>query len=80
MEFSIDQTALKKLTLLSTNEGHLESLFNAFDFNGYGTINTLDLLCGISALCKGTIDEKLDTIFNAFDCKSTFHISIFSIF
>eukprot|EP00753_Platysulcus_tardus_P021198 PLAT8663.2.p1 GENE.PLAT8663.2~~PLAT8663.2.p1 ORF type:complete len:189 (+),score=86.79 PLAT8663.2:73-567(+) len=50
-----------------TDEAMLEQYFNAFDYDGNGTVSFEEFVCGLSILRHGTMEERLDMAFKAFD-------------
>jgi Ca2+-binding EF-hand superfamily protein len=45
----------------------LDRLFDVFDENGDGCVDLLEVASGVSLLCGGSDDEKIDTLFALFD-------------
>jgi Ca2+-binding EF-hand superfamily protein len=43
------------------------AVFDLFDRDGNGVVDMMELVCGISLLCKGTEDDKIAAVFKAFD-------------
>ena len=44
----------------------LTKLFELFDTNGDGSVDFAELMAGISVLCGGTRDQKVETAFSLF--------------
>lgn len=43
------------------------AVYNLFDKDENGVIDMMELICGVSILCAGTEDEKIQAVFNIFD-------------
>ena len=48
-------------------EDHAETLWNILDPNGAGMIATLEAMCYTCIGCLGTLEQKIDFVFNLFD-------------
>jgi Ca2+-binding EF-hand superfamily protein len=44
-----------------------ESVFALFDKDTNGTVDAMELVCGVALLCGGTEEEKMNAVFKAFD-------------
>jgi Ca2+-binding EF-hand superfamily protein len=51
------------------------TVFQLFDKDGNGTVDAMELVCGVALLCGGTEEEKMQAVFNAFDENSDGYIS-----
>lgn len=54
-----------------TNEANIPLLFHAFDLNQDRQIDFRELMHGLSTLCRGTVDERLELAFNCYDTNNT---------
>ena len=52
-----------------------ERIFNFFDQDGDGIIDFNELVSGLSVLCKGTLEEKIEYAFRGYDLDNTGFIS-----
>eukprot|EP01135_Chromosphaera_perkinsii_P004656 Nk52_evm5s293 gene=Nk52_evmTU5s293 len=52
-----------------------ERIFKFFDQDGDGVINFLELVCGLSVLCKGSQEEKIEYAFKGYDLDNNGFIS-----
>ena len=52
-----------------------ERIFKFFDRDGDGVINFIDLVSGLSVLCKGTQEEKIIYAFKGYDLHNNEYIS-----
>ncbi|KAG0057379.1 hypothetical protein BGZ83_010838 [Gryganskiella cystojenkinii] len=52
-----------------------ERIFRFFDQDGDGIINFKEMACGLSVLCKGNFDEKIDFAFQGYDLDGDGYIS-----
>jgi len=43
------------------------AVFELFDRDGNGIVDMMELVCGMSLLCQGTEQEKIEAVFKAFD-------------
>jgi len=43
------------------------AVFDLFDRDGNGVVDMMELVCGMSLLCQGTEQEKIEAVFRAFD-------------
>eukprot|EP00026_Physarum_polycephalum_P013469 Phypoly_transcript_13873.p1 GENE.Phypoly_transcript_13873~~Phypoly_transcript_13873.p1 ORF type:complete len:271 (+),score=50.99 Phypoly_transcript_13873:86-814(+) len=57
------------------NTPFADRLFHLLDINGDGTIDLSEFVCGLSMLCKGTLEEKLELSFKAYDLDGNGFIS-----
>lgn len=51
------------------NTPFADRLFHLLDINGDGTVDLSEFVCGLSMLCKGTVEEKLECMYM---CRSLF--------
>eukprot|EP00392_Amoebophrya_sp_AT5.2_P012662 g12769.t1 len=58
---------LKKCRLEPPNVGIMDEVFQLFDKDHDGTVDTMELCCGIALFCQGTEEEKIHAIFDCFD-------------
>ena len=54
----------------------LTHLFNLFDLDGNGVVDAGELLAGLSVLCGGTRDDKVETAFMAYDLNHDGFVSL----
>eukprot|EP01102_Stenamoeba_stenopodia_P009601 TRINITY_DN2845_c0_g1_i2.p1 TRINITY_DN2845_c0_g1~~TRINITY_DN2845_c0_g1_i2.p1 ORF type:complete len:232 (-),score=60.02 TRINITY_DN2845_c0_g1_i2:87-782(-) len=52
-----------------------DRLFHLLDSNNDGTVDLGEFVCGLSMLCKGTVEEKLELSFKAYDLDGNGYIS-----
>lgn len=52
------------------------AVFDLFDTDHNHSVDVLEVLCGLSILCGGEEDEKIDAVFRAFDENSDGYISL----
>jgi len=52
-----------------------DRLFSLLDVNNDGTVDLNEFVCGLSMLCKGSIEEKLELSFKAYDIDGNGYIS-----
>lgn len=52
----LEQCGLKNID----NTPFADRLFHLLDVNGDGTVDLSEFVCGLSMLCKGTVEEKLE--------------------
>jgi len=52
-----------------------DRLFHLLDANGDGVVDLGEFVCGLSMLCKGTVEEKLELSFKAYDLDGNGFIS-----
>jgi Ca2+-binding EF-hand superfamily protein len=52
-----------------------ELVFKIFDDDGNGTLDGMELVCGVSLLAAGTADEKVAAVFSVFDTNGDGFIS-----
>ena len=64
-QFSVDREGLKKLFKCSDKEWDL--VFDYFDLNGDGKIDSYEFMCAITMLSHSTLDEKADILFDFYD-------------
>lgn len=57
------------------NTPFADRLFTLLDINGDGTVDLSEFVCGLSMLCKGTVEEKLELSFKAYDIDGNGFIS-----
>jgi len=57
------------------NTPFADRLFHLLDANGDGTVDLSEFVCGLSMLCKGTVEEKLELSFRAYDLDGNGYIS-----
>jgi len=57
------------------NTPFADRLFHLLDINGDGTVDLSEFVCGLSMLCKGTVEEKLELSFKAYDLDGNGYIS-----
>jgi Ca2+-binding EF-hand superfamily protein len=50
-------------------------VFQLFDKDNNGTVDSMEMVCGVALLCGGTEEEKMKAVFNAFDENSDGFIS-----
>eukprot|EP00736_Rhodelphis_marinus_P007849 Rmarinus@m.1239 len=48
-----------------------DRLFNLFDTKRTGVIDYEEFVCGLSICCRGTVDEKIEWVFNVHDINDT---------
>jgi len=53
----------------------VDRLFTLLDTNGDGTVDLQEFVSGLSLLCKGTVEEKLELSFKAYDLDGNGFIS-----
>jgi len=58
---------LFKKRLANANEHYLESLFQAFDTDGSGTVSFKELLTSLACISKGNTEQKLKMLFDIYD-------------
>eukprot|EP01126_Amoeba_proteus_P009262 TRINITY_DN1350_c0_g1_i2.p1 TRINITY_DN1350_c0_g1~~TRINITY_DN1350_c0_g1_i2.p1 ORF type:complete len:176 (+),score=29.37 TRINITY_DN1350_c0_g1_i2:444-971(+) len=56
-----------KTLMPSLDEYKLQQLFQMYDLNHDMTVQWGEYICCVTVICKGTVDQKLTMIFNAFD-------------
>ncbi|ORZ20836.1 hypothetical protein BCR41DRAFT_369458 [Lobosporangium transversale] len=52
-----------------------DRIFHFFDQDNDGVINFKEMACGLSVLCKGNVDEKIDYAFQGYDLDGDGYIS-----
>lgn len=52
------------------------AVFDLFDRDDNGVVDLMELICGISLLCKGTEDDKIQAVFDIFDANGDGFISM----
>lgn len=57
-----------------------EAAFSIFDRDLNGVVDLMELICGISTLCAGTEEEKIQAVFQVFDDNGDGFISIDEMF
>jgi len=57
------------------NTPFADRLFHLLDINGDGTVDLSEFVCGLSMLCKGSVEEKLELSFKAYDLDGNGFIS-----
>jgi len=57
-----------------------EKVFSIFDRDGNGVVDLMELISGMSLLCGGSDDEKIEAVFNAFDEDQDGFISLNEMF
>lgn len=45
----------------------IDTMFDIFDLDGNGTVDFVELSSGLTVLCGGTKDEKIDSVFRLYD-------------
>lgn len=50
------------------NTPFADRLFHLLDINGDGTVDLSEFVCGLSMLCKGSVEEKLERMYLCFLC------------
>mmetsp|Transcript_93685 Transcript_93685/g.260811 ORF Transcript_93685/g.260811 Transcript_93685/m.260811 type:complete len:355 (-) Transcript_93685:149-1213(-) len=56
------------------------AVFDLFDRDDNNVVDMMELICGISLLCSGTEDDKIQAVFNVFDENSDGYISMDEMF
>jgi Ca2+-binding EF-hand superfamily protein len=69
LDFGISITELEKIIGDSVPQGRVASvrLKKLFDTNGSGVIDALEVLCGLTLLCSGSFNEKINNFFAIYD-------------
>jgi len=57
------------------NTPFADRLFHLLDVNGDGSVDLSEFVCGLSMLCKGSVEEKLELSFKAYDLDGNGFIS-----
>jgi len=57
------------------NTPFADRLFHLLDVNNDNTVDLSEFVCGLSMLCKGTVEEKLELSFKAYDIDGNGFIS-----
>lgn len=57
------------------NTPFADRLFHLLDINCDGTVDLSEFVCGLSMLCKGSVEEKLELSFKAYDIDGNGFIS-----
>lgn len=69
------EKALKLVKIQETDQQILTRLFTLFDHSGDGQINFKEFIVGVSAIVRGTLEEKLTFSFYLFDMDNSGCIS-----
>lgn len=72
-QFSLDRDGLKELFKCSENE--CDIVFEYFDLNGDGKIDSYEFLCAITMLSHSTLDEKAEILFDFYDFDKSKYIT-----
>ena len=64
-QFSLDKEGLKKLFKCSDKE--VQTVFDYFDINGDGKIDSYEFLWALTMLSHSTLDEKAEILFSFYD-------------
>merc|ERR1712014_189833 len=57
-----------------------DAVFDLFDRDDNQVVDMMELICGISLLCQGSEDEKIQAVFNVFDENGDGFISMDEMF
>eukprot|EP01098_Paradermamoeba_levis_P004012 TRINITY_DN1757_c0_g2_i1.p1 TRINITY_DN1757_c0_g2~~TRINITY_DN1757_c0_g2_i1.p1 ORF type:complete len:322 (-),score=143.72 TRINITY_DN1757_c0_g2_i1:31-996(-) len=63
----VSKSALSQIFPSSVPEQLVDKFFNIFDSNKDGMIDVREFICGLSTLCRGSEEEKLEFDFRLFD-------------
>jgi Ca2+-binding EF-hand superfamily protein len=72
-DYNLTKEALKEFFKCRDNE--IAVLFEMFDMDGNGSIDSYEFLCFLSLMSHGTLDEKAELIFNLYDFDKSQSIS-----
>lgn len=72
-QFSLDKEGLKQVFNCSTKE--CDVVFEYFDINGDGKIDSYEFLCAITMLSHSTLDEKAEILFDFYDFDKSKYIT-----
>lgn len=68
----------------SLNQDHLQSvldrIFKLFDEDGNGMITFNELSAGLTVLCGGSREDKVETVFHLFDDNGGMNFSFISLY
>lgn len=72
-QFSLDKEGLKQVFNCSTKE--CDVVFEYFDINGDGKIDSYEFLCAITMLSHSTLEEKAEILFDFYDFDKSKYIT-----
>merc|ERR1712178_239404 len=71
---------LQESEVESPPESVQHAVFDLFDRDDNNVVDMMELICGISLLCSGTEDEKIQAVFDVFDENGDGYISMDEMF
>jgi Ca2+-binding EF-hand superfamily protein len=75
-EFTVAYSDLLAKFGLEIDGAVIDQVFSLFDRDGNSVVDLLELVCGLTILCRGNDDEKLDAVFGVFDMNNDGYISM----
>jgi len=72
-DFTLDQQSLKQYFKCSDRE--VQVLFDHFDMDGNGKIDSYELICALAMISHSTLDEKAELIFSLYDFDGSQYIT-----